>query len=157
MRDRILGFALAFVVCLPAACATAEDPDTIGLGPADGGTGEGDTSIAVDSAPADSGSPDTTPADSGPTDTGVADSAPADSGSTDTAPVDTGTDTAEPVCAPEGKFGPSCATSEDCTAITGCGYICCAFDPLLGLNLGCGRYSPTPGACWPKPTSPIPD
>lgn len=100
---------------------TATSPDTaVGA----------DTSVAPDTAT----SPDT-----GTTvDTGTIDTEPVDTGVVDTGTV---ADTTPPVCGPPDKYGPKCKTNLDCAAITGCGYVCCAFDPFLMTNLGCGRVS----------------
>ncbi len=107
-------------------------------------TGGDDTSTS----PPDTGSPDTGTPDTGTPDTGTPDTGPEDTG-----PPDTGTvvDTGTPVtCAPSGEYGPKCATAADCVLAPGsCGYVCCAFDPIIGtISLGCGRTA-IGGACLP--------
>lgn len=172
---RALGLhGLVFVSMLCSAgagCATAEDLSgtpvkTDGSAQADGlvddDTGGGDASVDDSTASdtntdPDTGS-DTSVADTSlPPDTAVPDTGPADTGAPDTGPDDTGapdtgtvTDTGTPVtCAPSGEYGPKCKTNADCALMPGsCGYVCCAFDPLLGLNLGCGRIA-FGGSCLP--------
>lgn len=149
------------VLAIATGCATAEDP---GSGTFDGAAS--DTTIIDETAPpadsakvedssdssvTESSAPDTTVTETGVTETSVmetsvidtaVDSA-ADSATTeteaDTGVVDTGADSG--TCGPTDKYGPKCKTNLDCAAIPSCGYVCCAFDPFLMTNLGCGRTS----------------
>lgn len=161
---KLLRLGILWVLCFPLAegCATAED---VGNASFDGSSTDttiveevgGETTPAPDSGKADavtetgeetavdSGTTsDSTMPDTDPVDTGTADSAPVDTGPVDTGPdtgpVDTGTPDGA-MCGPTDKYGPKCKTNLDCAAITGCGYVCCAFDPFLMTNLGCGRTS----------------
>ena len=138
--------ALAVVCC---GCATAADD--IGTTPYDAAAidsgAPGDTSTdsttdtnTGDTATSDSAADSGMATDSATTDSGV-DTEPVDTGTVDTGTVDTAvTDTAT-TCSASGKYGPKCKTNADCSAIPVCGYVCCAFDPFLMTNLGCGRTS----------------
>lgn len=151
--------SLPWIVCLAMGCATSASTDP-GFIPRDGGadTSSGDANdddadgSLPDAAKPDGATPETAPQD------GASDGAPdgagdADAGSdgasddtgtdsgADTEPTDTGSDTA-PTCGPSGEYGPKCKNDLDCVSLTGCGYKCCAFDPIIGtISLGCGRIA----------------
>lgn len=147
--ERSLARVLVVVVAC-CGCATAEDDlgiasyDAAGNDAAALDTQAADTArdSAVDDTPADSTTADSATPDSATTDSATEDSSTVDTAIADSGTVDTATtDTTPPVCGATDKYGPKCKTNADCTAIPTCGYVCCAFDPFLMTNLGCGRTS----------------
>lgn len=164
-----LRWALVLSACGATACATGEEADNSGppsrRSDASVTTDTGavvdapgtDSSVAIDTSPepSDTGSAVTdtggTATDTGTSvDSTIEDTAPIDTGAPDTGAPDTGTVTMDtaPTCSPSGEFGGSCKTNLDCAAITGCGYVCCAYDPSGTFSLGCGRISGG-GLCLP--------
>lgn len=142
--ERSLRLLVVVVAC--CGCATAEDD--LGLASYDAASDSAaqasdaarDT-VAADAA-ADSTTVDSATADSATTDSAADDSSTVDTEIADSGTVDTTTtDTTPPVCGATDKYGPKCKTNADCAAIPTCGYVCCAFDPFLMTNLGCGRTS----------------